>query len=113
MRRKASLLARRYKEGAAKPLHETRPNGESERSERTSEAETLEDRLAVHFAERIADQLEPGAVGVEEVQRRPVDVLVRHAGSIERVLQMLPPIRRNRDREVVEAAEHLAAYVGA
>src|SRR5262245_38516853 len=63
--------------------------------------------MAVHLPERIADQFEPRSVGITEVQRRPADVVVLHAGVVELLLQTLPVLGWRRDREVVQPAEHL------
>src|SRR3954447_23022485 len=63
--------------------------------------------LAVHLAERVADQLEPGAVRVREVNRRAVDVRVRDASRIQLALQVLPAGGLDGDRQVMQAAQHL------
>src|SRR4029450_4297089 len=59
------------------------------------------------LAERIADQLHAGAVRIAEVERRPVDVLVLDARVVELLLQTLPSVGRDRDREMVQPAEDL------
>ena len=43
----------------------------------------LQDLGAVHLPERVSDQLEPGSVGVAEVDRRPALHLVVDAGLVE------------------------------
>src|SRR5579859_1319982 len=65
-----------------------------------------EDRGAVEVAERVADQLDTRPVRVAEVQRG-IDVLHLDAGVFEAAAELLPPIRRDRDREVMQPAEHL------
>src|SRR4051794_26331466 len=74
---------------------------------RSGEPRGSDDDVAVHLPERIADQLQAGAVGIREVDRAPVDVGVRDVRRVELVLEVLPPARLDGDGEVVEAAEHL------
>src|SRR4051812_47997607 len=66
-----------------------------------------DDLGAVHLAERVGDELQPGSVGVPEVQRRPADVLVVDAGGVQALPSGGPGLLRHRDRQVVEAAEDL------
>src|SRR6185436_2652481 len=59
------------------------------------------DPVSVHLPERIADELDARAVGIAQVEGRPVHVLVLDAGLVELRLETVPAIRRHRDREVV------------
>ncbi len=47
------------------------------------------------------------AVGAVEVQRRAAHLLVGNAGGVELLLEVVPACRLDRERDVVEPAEHL------
>src|SRR3954468_4835377 len=66
-----------------------------------------EDVVAVHLAERVGDQLDAGAVGVAEVDRDAAVHLVLDAGVGEPVDQLLPALRVDADRHMVQPAEYL------
>ena len=70
-------------------------------------AADLQNRGAVHLAERVADQFEPLTVGPVEVERRAAHHLALHARGLELALEMLPALGLDRDREVMHPAEHL------
>ncbi len=61
----------------------------------------------VHLAQRVGDELDAGPVGIAEVHRHPAVHLVVHPGLLEPVDQAFPVRRVDRDRAVMEAAEHL------
>src|SRR5690606_33043721 len=65
------------------------------------------DRLAVHLAERIADELDPLAVRAPQVERGAAHVVVVDPGLVELGLEVGPPLGLDRDRQVLEPAEHL------
>ena len=63
--------------------------------------------LAVHLAERVGDQLDPGAVGVAEVDRHLAVDDVLDTGLVEPPTRCVPALGLDRDRHVVQPAEHL------
>ena len=72
-----------------------------------SEAAGLQHLCSIHLAQRVGDEFYAGAVGVVEVDRRAVDLLIRNALLIKLRLDRGPPLRRHRDCQVVQAAQHL------
>lgn len=70
-----------------------------------------DDAVAVHLAQRVADQLDPLPVRTAEVQRRPRVVGVGDAGVVELRLQRRPAGRLHGDGDVVQAACHLGVAV--
>ncbi len=67
----------------------------------------LQDLRAVHLAERVGEQSQPGAVRVAQVQRRPTLLLVGNPRGVEPAPQVLPLLPGDRDRDVVQATEDL------
>ena len=64
-------------------------------------------RRSVHLAQRIRDQFQPLAVGTPEIDRRAVDVGVLDAEIVEPRLEPVPLLGLDRDRQVMQPAEHL------
>src|SRR5688572_8074367 len=63
--------------------------------------------VAVHGEQLVGDQLHPGAVGVGQVDRGSAGLVVRDPGGVELALEVGPPLRGDRDGDVVQPAEHL------
>ena len=63
--------------------------------------------MAVHLAERVGDELDPGAVGVPEVDRDAAVHLVLDAGLLEALDEPRPSDWARPRSHVVEAAEDL------
>src|SRR6476646_6819685 len=68
---------------------------------------SLGDARAVHLQQWVRDELEALTIGPGEVERRPADVLSGYTGSLELRAEVLPSVRSDRDRDVVQAPEHL------
>ncbi len=66
-----------------------------------------EDGQAVHLAQRVGDQLHPGAVGVAEVHRGAALEQVLDAGLVQAGAQLRPALGLDGDREMVQPAEDL------
>ncbi len=67
----------------------------------------LQDLRAVHLAERVGEQFKARAVRVAQVCRRPALFRVLGSGGVQLAAQVLPFPPGDRDRDVVQAAEHL------
>lgn len=78
-----------------------------------SDLSALDDCHAVHFAERLVDQLDPLAIGSRAIQRTATHDEGLDASSFELALQSIPVVRRHRDGEVVVSAEHLGVLIKA
>src|SRR4051794_9849207 len=65
------------------------------------------DRVAVHLAQRVVQQLEALAVGAAEVHRRAALLVGLDTGVAELLAQPLPLLGLDGDRQVVEPAEDL------
>ena len=81
--------------------------GRTTRVKTTAITSRLRDHRPVHLAERIGDQFEPFSVGTLEVHRGLVHDLVRHTCSGQLGLQLQPAFGLHRQRDVVQASEHL------
>src|SRR5205814_928260 len=65
------------------------------------------DDAAVHLAERIREQFQPGAVRVPEVEGGAALLLARDARLLKLPAQVCPPLGRHRDGDVVQSSQHL------